>query len=238
MKRMANAIIMASGKGTRMRPLTETTPKPLIEVGGKPMIETVIDALLKKDVKKIVVVVGYLADQFRYLENKYSEVLLIKNNDYETINNISSIYYAKEFLKDGDCFICEADLYISDDKIFDVKLDRSCYFGKYVEGESKDWVFDQDENGAITRVGKVGTDCYNMVGISFFKDQDAIKLAEEIDNRYGTSGYENLFWDEVVNENLDLLKLYVQPVKANQIVEIDTVEELESVEKSLKEQKI
>ena len=230
---MTIAILMASGLGTRMRPLTLKTPKPLISVCNKPMIETVIDALKHSNIKEIYIVVGYLAEQFNYLTEKYSDLYLIKNNDYETINNISSIYYAKDKLLIDDCFICEADLFISDINIFNTKPKTSCYFGKMVEGHSDDWVFDVGSDGYITRVGKVGDNQYNMVGLSYFTQNDSKILSEVINNSYYQKGYENWFWDDVVNMNLDKLKLKVQPVSENQIVEIDTVEELEKINKEV-----
>lgn len=230
---MTNAILMASGLGTRMRPLTNTTPKPLIKVAGKPMIETVIDALINSKVEKIFVVVGYLGEQFGYLTEKYSNVRIIKNPDYMTINNISSIYYAADVLLNGDCFICEADLFISDKNIFNIYEKYSGYFGKMVNAHSDDWVFDVGLDGYITRVGKVGDNQYNMVGLSYFTLNDAKILSQSIKDAYGKDGYENLFWDDVVNNNLDKLKLKIHPVSENQIVEIDTVEELEQINKEV-----
>lgn len=226
---MEIAVLMASGMGTRMRPLTEKIPKPLVQVAGVPMIETVIAGLELRGVSTIYVVVGYLGEQFDYLAYKYPNVHLINNPDFAMVNNISSIYYACSVMKDRDCFICEADLYVADQSIFKADLRQSCYYGKMVQGHSEDWVFDLDEKDCISRVGKVGDNRFNMVGIAYLKQKEVNLLVDAVQAAYYKEGYEELFWDEIVNKHLQQLQLRVHPVNESQIVEVDTIEELKQV---------
>ncbi len=58
-----DAVLMAGGKGERLRPLTESTPKPLLPVGGKCIIDHNVDRLISYGVKRISVTVNYLAEQ-------------------------------------------------------------------------------------------------------------------------------------------------------------------------------
>jgi len=56
------AVILAAGKGTRMRRITETLPKPLIPVGGKRLLEWTVAAIREAGVREFVIVTGYLAE--------------------------------------------------------------------------------------------------------------------------------------------------------------------------------
>ncbi|MCU0967471.1 MAG: nucleotidyltransferase family protein [Rubrivivax sp.] len=59
-----HALILAAGRGERMRPLTDTTPKPLLPVRGKPLIEWHLEALARAGVREVVVNTAWLEDRF------------------------------------------------------------------------------------------------------------------------------------------------------------------------------
>src|SRR5688572_926655 len=57
------AMILAAGRGERMRPLTDATPKPLLKVGGKPLVVWLIERLARAGIVDLVVNVSHLGDQ-------------------------------------------------------------------------------------------------------------------------------------------------------------------------------
>ena len=230
------AILMAAGLGSRMRPLTDTVAKPLVKVNGVPLIETVVAALERRGVAEMYVVTGYKAEQFEALAERHAGVRLVHNADYATKNNISSVAAVADRMASSDCIVCEADLFLPRPDVLCRELAHSGYFGRMVAGRSDDWVFDTDAAGRITRVGKGGTDCFNMVGVSYFRQADAAKVARAVAEDAKRPENANLFWDEVVDRLVKSgeLDLVVHPVADGEIVECDTVDDLRRLEGRLR----
>lgn len=65
-RRIDTAIVMAGGRGTRLRPLTDKTPKPLLEVGGRPLIYRILDNMQAHGVRRVLVSVHHLVELVRY----------------------------------------------------------------------------------------------------------------------------------------------------------------------------
>ena len=84
------SIILAAGLGTRLRPMTENTPKALVQVNQKPLIEYQIEFLKEKGINDIIIV-GYLKEQFDYLKEKYGVRLVSMINTLTTITFTLSI---------------------------------------------------------------------------------------------------------------------------------------------------
>lgn len=110
-----DAVLMAGGKGERLRPLTEKTPKPLIKVGEKCIIDYNIDRLIKFGVEHINVTVNYLKEQIEehFSEPRYGvQVKTVREPKF--LGTIGSIRFVEEF-KNDTILVMNSDLFTNID---------------------------------------------------------------------------------------------------------------------------
>lgn len=226
-----NAIIMAAGKGNRLHPYTEYTPKPLIKVNNIPMIENIIMSLLNKGIKDITIVVGYLKEQFNYLVDKY-HVSLINNPDYDIANNISSLYYAREKLR--NTIILDGDQIINNEDIILTSFSKSGYICIPINTYKNEWILSLDKNNKITScLRNGGSQGYELKSLSYWTKEDSQKLKELLFEEYKNKNNRDVYWDDVAMFlHKDKFDLYGYIVKEDDIIEIDSVDELKAVDKS------
>ena len=106
-----DAVLMAGGKGERLRPLTEKTPKPLLPVGGKAIIDHNIDRLINFGIKHINVTVNYLAEQLEsHFAEPHREVQIMTVREPKFLGTIGSIRFIKEFYNDT-VLVMNSDLF-------------------------------------------------------------------------------------------------------------------------------
>ena len=226
--RAKRAVLVASGFGSRMLPLTINTPKPLIRVKGRRIIETILDALKAIDVTEVYVVVGYLADEFELLKKDYPNITLIKNDEFATTNNISSAVRAKDFF--ANAYVFESDLFLKNPHVLKKYSYESFYLGVPVES-TPDWCFDTDGEGYITDLHKGGTNCHHMYGVSFWTKEDGQKLRDDLPTAFEDEANKQRFWDDVpcVLKGKDY-HIRVVPCSFDDIDEIDSLAELQQID--------
>ncbi len=227
--RVKRAIFLAAGFGSRLVPITLNTPKPMVLVNGKRIIETLLDACVKAEIPEIIIVTGYLNEQFEILLKKYPNIKFIVNKKYNEANNISSAYLVRD--KFANAYVLESDLYLYNSNLIRKYEYNSNFLGKYVD-VTDDWCL-ETKNGIITKEKVGGYNCYQMYGISYYNEIDAKKMQIDIANVYNSPGGKEKYWEQVI---LDVCKknyqIAVRECYEGDIIEIDTFNELKAIDKT------
>ena len=117
-------VIMAGGKGTRLKEITkDEIPKPMVKVLGKTILEHQIDVLKKNDLKDIIIIVGYLGEKIKHYfkDGKDFGVNITYIDEHEPLGTAGSFYYVKNYVKE-DFILLFGDI------IFDVYLKKMIDF--------------------------------------------------------------------------------------------------------------
>lgn len=103
--KVASAMILAAGLGTRMRPLTETCPKPLIKVGSRTLLDWVLDDLTRAGITNAVVNVHYKAEMIRtHLASRTDPTITISDESQQLLDTGGGATKALPLLA-GDVFL-------------------------------------------------------------------------------------------------------------------------------------
>lgn len=231
MNQVKRAIIMAAGTGSRMQPVTLETPKPLVKVNGVRMIDTVIRGLHNNGIYEIYVVVGYLKEQFNNLPIDYPGLELIENPYYDTANNISSLYVAREHLEDA--IILDGDQIIFNDNILSPDFTVSGYNGVWTDEETDEWLM-QVEDGVVTACSRIGgKKGWQLYSISRWSAEDGRRLKKHLEIEFDEKDNHQIYWDDVAMfYHFDDYRLGVREMQKEDLIEIDSLSELVEIDKS------
>ena len=184
---------MAAGTSSRFVPLSAEYPKGLLNVKGEILIERQIRQLREAGVDDITVVVGYKAEAFAYLKEKYG-VDLVMNEDFYRYNNTSSLIRVLDCL--GNTFICSSDNYFPEN-VFMHDTTESYYSALYAEGETGEYCLNVDKDDYITSVSVGGRDSWYMVGHVYFSDEFSKRFAALLRQEYEKDETRQGYWEDV-----------------------------------------
>ena len=225
--RVKRAVFIAAGFGSRLVPITLNTPKPLVRVNGVRMIDTMLDAVVAAGIEEIIIVRGYLGEQFDQLLYKYPNIKFIENPLDHEANNSSSALLSRHLLQNA--YMLEADLYLSNPNLITKYQYTSNYLG-VPTGYTDDWCF-ETKNKVITKVKVGGENCHHMYGVSYWNAEAGAKLYDDIKKVYEMPGGKERYWDQVPLEYcLSNYTVEVRECTFDDIVEIDSFADLKKID--------
>ncbi len=120
-----DAIILAAGEGTRLRPLTSTRPKPMLPVAGKPILKWDLEALRENRVKKAIIIVGYKKEAITdYFGNSFKGMEIEYITQREQLGTGHAVSMAEKSV-DGKFLVMNGDLLVSKNLISDFIKDSN-----------------------------------------------------------------------------------------------------------------
>ncbi|MEN6542154.1 nucleotidyltransferase family protein [Parvibaculum sp.] len=234
--KIKRAMVMAAGKGTRMRPLTDTTPKPLVPFMGEALIDHVLDRLEKAGVEEVIVNVHHFADKLEaHLAKRGFPHIVISDERERLLDTGGGAKRALPLLGEEPIITFNSDsvwvegwgenltnlIEAFDPERMDALLmiaDAARTIGYVGRGD-----FVMDQLGRITRRGSSETVPYMFAGVQIIKPQ---LFAEGPEGAFST----NLIWDRLMEEG----RLYGQRM-SGVWMHVGTPEDLAAAEEFIRD---
>ena len=240
------AVILAAGIASRLRPLTNNTPKCLLKVGDKNILQLTIENLLANNITELVMVTGYLEQQIKdFVATTFPQlnVTYIYNEVYDTTNNIYSLWLAKNELLGDEMLLMDSDI-IFDSNIIAALINstyENCLALKRHNVGEEEIKVKADNNGRVLEISKIVPPSLAIgesIGIEKFGVKSLYKLFEVIDRKVVHEKMVNIFYEvafeEMIKEGEDI---FIVDTTEYICMEIDTAADLHTAAEVLKKHK-
>lgn len=238
------AIILAAGMGKRLGELTSGNTKCMVKVNGRPLIDRMLSQLSKLSLSRIVMVVGYQAENLKlHIGTSVAgmPIVFVENPIYDKTNNIYSLALAKDFLCAEDTLLLESDLIVEDavlDKILANPFPNLALVSKYETWMDGTMVRINDEQDIVSFIPKSAfkyseTDTYyKTVNIYKFSREFSCTHYVPFLEAYTHALGNNEYYEQVLRviTMLDRVELKALPLGGERWYEIDDVQDLDIAE--------
>ena len=233
------AIILAAGMASRLRPLTNNTPKCLLKIGERSLLQRSIDALTSNGIKEIVIVTGYLHNLIEdFVREQYPNinVSFIHNDVYDSTNNIYSLWLARPKADGEEILLLDSDL-LYDSKIITRVLNTPAENILTLIRHEMKVVTDGGSEGNITEISKTCSPAdaigeslgIEKMGKSYtsalYKELEPMMNQEHLENVFYEKAFERLIPKGHTFKVLDVTDLFS--------CELDTVEDFQNAKEKI-----
>lgn len=196
------AVILAAGMASRLRPLTDDRPKCLLRVGSQCILQRTVDSLVAAGIRQLIVVTGYRGGMIRlFLEGNYPDIdfHFIENSDYQTTNNIYSLWLAKPHVDGREFMLLDSDI-LFDGRIIERMLaapETSLALNSHKLGEEEIKVI-TDDAGMVTEISKtcsIDKAIGESVGIEKISAEYSEALFRELDRMIEDEHLVDVFYE-------------------------------------------
>ncbi len=235
-----HAVILAAGIASRLRPLTDTTPKCLLKVKSKPILGMMIENLSLSGIEHFVLVTGYLEDQiYRFIKENYPamKVTFISNKPFASTNNIYSLWLTKDIVKSKNFLLLDGDI-VFDRKIIDLLLHGRHHSALALRTNGH--VGEEDvkvmtgQNGFVKEINKTMNPAEaagESIGIELFLEDSSARLFDELQLMMEREKKVNVWYEEAFQRIINLgTKIAAVDVGDLKCMELDTVEDFRIAE--------
>ena len=239
------AVILAAGVASRLRPLTNHTPKCLLKVGSKNILELTIENLIANNISEIIIVTGYLENKIRdFINLRFPElnITFLYNQYYESTNNIYSLWLTRNDLNGDDMLLMDSDI-VFNRKIIEKLCSsekKNCLALKRQELSDEEIKVRIDQKGRVLEISKevnLSEAAGESVGIELFSKEVIPALFKVIDRKVNIESNVNQFYEAAFQELIKSSshEIYIVDITEYFCMEIDTAEDLKLADELYKD---